>query len=209
MIHAYDKNYLSRAQNILAVMFDFAVYDLNLTLEDYFTKFLNSTISSSFEKGDTSILSGKSGVELALDVTGDFEKANNYRPTLDRSPEYWTGWALAYFQWYSGLKFFQINTYIPITEICEMYNPYHEMDISQFCDHMLELYNSRKPASNLKLKRTSVDLSQSELAEIAEVPVRTIQQYEQKQKNINAANTETILRLAKALNCSAEDLLEI
>ena len=26
------------------------------------------------------------------------------------------------------------------------------MDISQFCDHMTELYNSRKPATNLKLK---------------------------------------------------------
>ena len=33
---------------------------------------------------------------------------------------------------------------IPIKEIHEMYNPYHEMDISQFCDHMIALYNSRK-----------------------------------------------------------------
>lgn len=209
MIHAYDKNYLSRAQSLLAVMFDFAVYDLNLTLEDYFTCFLNSKTSSYFENGDTSILSGKSGVELTLDVIGDYTKAVYYRPTLDRSPEYWTGWALAYFQWYSGLRFSQINTYITINEICEMYNPYHEMDISQFCDHMTELYNSRKPASNLKLKRIAAGMSQSELAEITGVPVRTIQQYEQKQKNINAANSETVIRLAKALNCSSEDFMEI
>lgn len=209
MIHAYDRNYLSRAQSLLAVMFDFAVYDLNLSLENYFTCFLNSKISSYFEKGDTSILSGKSGIELALDVIGDYAKAESYRPTLDRSPEYWTGWALAYFQWYSGLRFCQINTYITINEICEMYNPYHEMDISQFCDHMIEVYNTRKPASNLKLKRMATGLSQSELAEITEVPVRTIQQYEQKQKNINSANSETVLRLAKALSCSSEDLMEI
>lgn len=209
MIHAYDKNYLSRSQNILAVMLDFAVYDLNISLEDFFEKFLNSKISSSFENGNTSVLSGKSGVELALDVINDYSKADSYRPSLDRSPEYWTGWALAYFQWYSGLKFNQINKYIPITEIYGMYNPYHEMDVSQFCDHLNELYASRKPASNLKIKRLEAGISQSELAQMAEVSVRTIQQYEQKQKNINAASTETVIRIAKALNCSVQDLMEL
>lgn len=147
MIPAYDKNYLSRAQTILAVMLDFAVYDLNFSLESFYEKFLCSEISSSFELGDTSVLGGKSGVELALEIIDDYSKADAYRPSLDRSPEYWSGWTLAYFQWYSGLKFHQINKYVPITEICEMYNPYHEMDISQFCDHMNELYSSRNPAT--------------------------------------------------------------
>ena len=34
MIHAYDKNYLSKAQNNLASMLDFAVYDLDEDLSD-------------------------------------------------------------------------------------------------------------------------------------------------------------------------------
>ena len=83
------------------------------------------------------------------------------------------------------------------------------MDVSQFCDHLNELYASRKPASNLKIKRLEAGISQSELAQMAEVSVRTIQQYEQKQKNINAASTETVIRIAKALNCSVLDLMEL
>lgn len=40
------------------------------------------------------------------------------------------------------------------------------------------------------------------------IPLRTIQQYEQRQKNINKAQAETLLRLSRVLNCSVEDLIE-
>ena len=209
MIHAYDKIYLLKAQTSFAVMLDFAVYDLKYELKNFYTRFLDSNISTLFENGDSSVLSGKSGVELALEVTNDFSKAESYHPAMDRSPEFWTGWSLAYFQWFCGLKFRKINDVIPIEEVCEMYNPYHEMDISQFCDHMFELYKSRKTISNLKSLRIKSGLSQTQLAQMTEIPVRTIQQYEQKQKNINAARAEYIIKIAKVLNCDAEDLLEV
>lgn len=127
----------------------------------------------------------------------------------NKSSEYWCGWALAYFQWYTNLSFIQINKYIPINEILSFYSPYHEMDITHFCDKMIELYNERKNYSNLKNYRLLAGLSQKELASITEIPIRTIQQYEQKQKNINVAKTETVLKLAKALNSSVENLIEI
>ena len=60
----------------------------------------------------------------------------------------------------------------------------------------------------LKALRLNAGLSQSELAEISDIPVRTIQQYEQNQKNINAAKAETVVKLAKALNCTVEALME-
>ena len=209
MIHAYDKNYLQRAQTLMGVMFQVAVYDLNIPLEIFYDKFLFSNISSNFEAGDSTILGGTSGVELALDIINADTKANSIHPIFDRTPEYWCGWALAYFQWYSGLKFLQINKYVSIREILNMYKPYHEMDISHFCDHMSALYNSRKPYSNLKLLRLDANLSQSELSKLSEVPVRTIQQYEQKQKKINKASAETIIKLSKVLNCSVLDLMEL
>lgn len=209
MIHAYDKNYLAKAQNTLAVMLDFAVYDLDFHLEDFYKLFLLSEISHRFEEGDTSIIAGKSGVELTLEIIGDDTKAIKYKPVADRSPEYWTGWALAYFQWETNLKFGQINNLIPITEIRSMYNPYHEMDISQFCDYMKSLYTERNPVSNIKKFRLAAGLSQSELSKISEIPLKTIQQYEQKQKNINAAKAETVIKLAKALSCNAEQLMVI
>ena len=209
MIRAYDKNYLSKAQTTFAVMLDFSVYDLKYELKDFYRKFLDSDISKLFENGDTSIISGKSGIELALNVTGDFSKAGNYRPVMDRSAEFWTGWSLSYFQWSCALSFRKINDVIPIEEVCEMYDPYHEMDISQFYDHMIELYKSRKTVSNLQCLRLKAGISQMELAEMTEIPVRTIQQYEQKQKNINAARSEYIIKIAKVLNCDTIDLLEL
>ena len=209
MIHAYDKNYLSKAQNNLASMLDFAVYDLKEDLSLFYQKFLQSKICSQFERGESTVIVGKSGVELALDVMGDESLASKYRPAANRTPEYWCGWALAYFQWQTNLCFREINKLIPISEVLAMYSPYHEMDISQFCDKMIELYNKRKNNTNLKALRLDAGLSQSELAEISDIPVRTIQQYEQNQKNINAAKVETVVKLAKALNCTVESLMEV
>lgn len=209
MIHAYDKNYLSKAQSSLASMLDFAIYDLNIPLEKFYQSFLESTVSKQFESGESSVIAGKSGVELALEVIGDEKLAEEYRPAANRSPEYWAGWALAYFQWQTNLTFKKINTLIPITEILAMYNPYHEMDVSQFCDKMKELYNSRKSETNLKKYRLAAGLSQSELAEVSGIPVRTIQQYEQRVKNINAAKAESVIALSKALECPVEMLMEV
>ncbi|MBQ2479887.1 MAG: helix-turn-helix transcriptional regulator [Treponema sp.] len=209
MIHAYDKSYLSKAQTTLASMLDFAVYDLNLSLAAFYGIFLASNVSLRFGSGDAALIAGKSGVELALEVLGDESLADKYRPAANRSPEYWAGWALAYFQWQTNLTFRQIDSLIPITEILAMYTPYHEMDVTHFCDKMKELYNSRKGESNLKKYRLKASLSQSQLAEISGVPVRTIQQYEQRAKNINAAKAESVIALSKALSCSVEMLMEV
>ena len=63
--------------------------------------------------------------------------------------------------------------------------------------------------SRLQEYRRRIGLSQRELSERADVPLRTIQQYEQKQKNINHARADYVIRLAKALYCRPEDLLEV
>lgn len=97
---------------------------------------------------------------------------------------------------------------VPITKVRLLYTPYHEMDVKQFADKMNELYRAAKPETNLKALRALAGLSQSELAEQTDVPVRTIQQYEQRQKDINKAQAETLLRLARTLNCNVEDLME-
>lgn len=95
-----------------------------------------------------------------------------------------------------------------IDDIVRMYSPYHEMDIRHFCDRMNELYRAAHPETKLKQLRQQAGLSQGELAELSGVPKRTIQQYEQRQKSINKAHAEYLMMLARALNCSAEDLIE-
>ena len=62
--------------------------------------------------------------------------------------------------------------------------------------------------TNLKLIRIMSGLSQAKLAEASGVNVRMIQHYEQGSKDINAAAALTVYRLAHALECTVEDLLE-
>lgn len=66
------------------------------------------------------------------------------------------------------------------------------MDIRQFVDKMNEL----------------VGLNQRELAELSGVPLRTIQQYEQRQKDINKAQAQYLVMLAQVLCCDMRDLME-
>ena len=82
------------------------------------------------------------------------------------------------------------------------------MDISQFVDHLNERIRGAKYLTNLKLLRTRSGLSQSQLASVSGVPLRTIQQYEQRQKNINKAQAEYVFMLSRSLSCNPEDLLE-
>ena len=83
------------------------------------------------------------------------------------------------------------------------------MDVRQFADKMAQMYHELSPDTNLKAIRGLAGLSQTELSEVSGVPTRTIQQYEQRQKNINKAQAETVLKLARALNCNMEELIEL
>lgn len=211
MMHAYDKLYLEKARTALARMLDFAVYELHYDIADFFELFITSGIGRRFEQGDFTLLVGRSGVELAytvLENVGIFEERIRPQYPADRSEEYWTGWALTYYQWQTSLSFADINSYVPIKTVQSLYQPYHEMDIRQFCDKLTELYKEAKRDTNLKILRQKAELTQSQLAELAEVPLRTIQQYEQRQKNINHAYAETLAKIAKQLSCDIEDLLE-
>ncbi|MCD8323931.1 MAG: helix-turn-helix domain-containing protein [Clostridiales bacterium] len=211
MIRAYDETYVEKARVALGRMLDFAVYDLNYDITLFFDWFLDSGIAEDFGRGDCSLLVGKSGVELACEVLeriGKNLEPVSARYAAGRSEEYWTGWALAYYQWRTALPFREIVRHIPIMDIQALYSPYHEMDIRQFSDQMDVLYRHAQPETNLKRLRQKTGLTQKELSAQSGVPLRTIQQYEQRQKNINKAQAEYLFQLASALVCQADDLLE-
>lgn len=62
--------------------------------------------------------------------------------------------------------------------------------------------------SNLKLIRESKGFSQSELSKKSGVNRRTLQDYEQGQKDINGARAITVYNIAQALDCTVEDLIK-
>lgn len=62
--------------------------------------------------------------------------------------------------------------------------------------------------SNLQEKRKAAGFSQRQLADRVGMSVRTLQYYEQGALDFNKAAAETVYRLAVALGCSVEDLLD-
>jgi transcriptional regulator with XRE-family HTH domain len=65
-----------------------------------------------------------------------------------------------------------------------------------------------KIMTNLQRIRRESNLTQAGLAEKSGINIRMIQHYEQGQKPINSAEALTVFKLAVALNCTVEDLLE-
>ena len=211
MTHAYDKLYLEKARTSLGRMLDFAVYDLKYKASEFFALFIASGVAERFEQGDFTILAGKSGIELAYLVLDEADveyERRTPRFAAGRSEEYWTGWALAYYQWFTAMRFADIIKAVPLEEISALYTPYHEMDIRHFVEKMNELCLSQRAETNLKRLRHLAGLSQRELAEKSGISLRTIQQYEQRKKNINKAQIDTLIPLSKALYCDVRELLE-
>ena len=63
--------------------------------------------------------------------------------------------------------------------------------------------------TNLQARRKKAGLSQSQLsAEIPELKLRTLQHYEQGSLSINKAAASTVVKIANALGCNPEDIME-
>lgn len=62
--------------------------------------------------------------------------------------------------------------------------------------------------NNLKKIRELNNISQKKLGELSGVSFRMIQKYEQDDRDINKAQAITVFKLAKALRCNMEDLIQ-
>ena len=210
-MNAYDKIYLDDAMSNLAVMLDYgsATYG---DPETFFNRFLVSDISKQFAMGNPRYLSGMSGIELAekvVEETGCVPLYAEYK-TFGRSATYWAGWALAYLQWYTGYAFEKIRDWgVDIGYILSLYPTHHEADITKFIETATLRMDEFKDRSrnSLKRQRESAGLTQQELARRSGVKLRMIQAYEQNYQDISKAEVGSVIKLAKALSCSVEDLL--
>lgn len=210
-IRAYDELYLPGAQNILGHAVDYAIMTLAIEPNAFGNALAVSESAKQFSEGNPRYVAGMNGCELARavldDVGADYPEAED-EMYLDKSPEYWAGWALAYYQWSTAISFMEILRAVSLENIIGMYPLYHEMDLSHFADQMNHLLKQAYPQTRLRERRSNCGLSQSELADEADVPLRQIQLFEQGQRDINKTSAITLLKLSKALHCRMEDLLE-
>lgn len=211
MMHAYQEIYLSKAQSVLGDTFDYAINVCDIQGDDFIKLFIASSVSKRMENGEPAYLVGKSGMETARDIvveTKGTELHIELHEHFERSKEYWIGWAIAYYQWFSGRKYSEIFKVVSFKELQKMYYTLHEADITKFVDILDSRMKEYFVETNLKRIRSTYGCTQAELAEASGVSLRSIQMYEQRNKNINKASVDTIYRLAKALGCTMEDLIE-
>ena len=137
MARAYKKTYLNGAMCNLAVMLDCGVNKYGFPLSVFYDYFLSCDVSKQFAQGNPRYLVGLSGAELADLVVqaagGSVSERND--GSYNVSPEYWAGWVLAFYQWYSDRSFnFIQNKGLDICVIKSLYHPLHEADLMKFVD---------------------------------------------------------------------------
>ena len=208
MRHSYNEMYVRDAQLNMGTALDYLVNTLHFSMEEFFNLLNHSGTLTRLENGDPHLISGMSGVELVNDTYFYIKKFKKYKPTLEKSPEYWLGYYLTFYQWYSGRRYIEIFKRVPFDEILAMYHPYHEMDVMKFVDAMDEKIKTRQGETNLKKCRMRIGMSQSDLAKASGVNIRSIQLYEQRVNDIDKGQGQTLYKIAKALHVSIEDILE-
>ena len=211
MIHAYDNQYLDDAMRCLGEAMDYATNSCQVNMDSFLELFIGSGYAEQFAAGVPKYVSGVSGTELVMDVLTksgtdmDFPQA---QIDYEYSPQYWCGWILAYYQWYTGRSFKEIAKHITMQEIEKLYPTLHEASVEKFVDIVNRMIRRKNPPTRLQAQRKISGYSQRELAEKVGVNLRTLQQYEIRAKDINKAAGATLLALAKVLGCRVEDLLE-
>jgi DNA-binding XRE family transcriptional regulator len=212
MIHAYREIYLSKAQSVLGDAFDYAINVCAIPGDDFVKLFLASSVSKRIENGEPAYIAGKSGIEIVVEIVSETkgqELSIELPENFERSKEFWVGWAIAYYQWYSGRKYSDIFKAVSYDELQRMYYTLHEADVTKFADIVDSRIKELYPDTKLKRIRTAYGCTQAELAKQSGVSLRSIQMYEQRNKNINKASADTLLSLSKVLGCTIEDLIEI
>ena len=211
---AYDILYLDDAMTNLGGMLEYAALDCGLDLDTFFGYFLTSGVATQFERGNPSYVAGLSGPELVCKVLqrSGCDVASLPEPATREGfgPQYWAGWSLAEYQWARAERFCDmVADGLTASKVVDLYL-LHEADASKFAevaDEMLTQARRNRP-TRLQTLRKNRGLTQVELSVATDVSLRMIQLYEQRQNDIAKAETGTVIRLARALGCAVEDIVE-
>ena len=211
MTCAYSEMYLEDAMRTLGEAVDFALCDQGLNSAELTAILSNALEMRQFERGMPRVICGMSGDELAREIiAGAGLKPVECRESypLDRSPQYWAGWVLAYTQWTSSLCFIDLFEVAPLDWIIGSYHPLHEASEDKFAQIVIGKWNKAQAGKKgLKAARKAAGLTQKQLAAQSGIKLRAIQLYEQNQLDLRRASVSSALALANTLECTIEDLI--
>lgn len=160
---------------------DYAANNCQLEMDKFLELFIGTGYAGQFAAGVPKYVSGVSGTELVMDVLTKSGTDIDFPPAqidYDFSPQYWCGWILVYYQWYTGRSFKEIQKHITMREIEKLYPALHEASEKKFVDTVNRMIRKKDPPTRLQAQRRISGYSQRELAEKVGVNLRTLQQYE-------------------------------
>jgi len=222
---AYNRSYLENVKSNLGAMLDCGINTLEFGPRDFYNMFLDSDMSDKINRGDAYSICTLGGVELAEYVVCFAMNNSKYihvkkasDPAFNQhlndaiinvnSKEYWAGTVIAEYAWEENMSYQELDGYISVEEVIALYKDFANADSLVINIRLDEMLNAKKKVAKLKLRREMLGLSQSELAQQSGIPLRTLQQYEQRRKNINNAKAVYLVDLASVLRCEVRDLIE-
>lgn len=211
MTYAYDEMYLDDAMNNLGEAIEYSSLKCGVDPDRFMSFFIQSGYAELFGKGTPRVISGRSGTELVQDIFMDVGLMNTFPKSISMdsySPEYWSGWSLALYQWISGRSFSNIMRRITMKELIGIYHPLHEASEDRIIETIDMMVRRKETCTYLQERRKLCGLTQRELSERSGINIRTIQQYETGAKDINKASGNTLYSLSRTLECKMEDLIQ-
>jgi DNA-binding transcriptional regulator YiaG len=92
-------------------------------------------------------------------------------------------------------------------KIEEMYKLFHTMDEKRSFKKIDEILKTIP--TKLELLRKKNNLSNKDLSLITNIPVRTLESYQRREKNINKINGDILYKLSLIFQCKIEEILEV
>lgn len=226
-VHPYDGVYLDQAMNTLGKAVDFSEACLPGGTRYFLEAFYGSEAAASFSPPSPRPDVGVSGIELVLRVCGGPESGGldallqiaSSLPQSGSHEKRWIGSAIVRYQWETGITFREIGTFLTLEDLeserRSLISSGSGDNWERLCQDLEQLRSDRtvrgdlaETATHLAKLRAKAGLTQTQLSYLSGVSLRSIQQYEQRAKNINRAQSRSVLALAKTLGCAMEDLLE-
>lgn len=156
---------------------------------------------SEFEKSNITLIAFSSNEEIYRNIFGDTD--DGYKENL-YDVYGWLGFIYCYLFLEFKITFEMLFIALPIETAIEMYPVYHEMDITQLKDYLLEVL--RPSSLSLIMKRRGFTMKK--LSETTNIPLATIRSLKLGYRDIDKLEVFKATLVASALNVKVETLLK-
>ena len=211
--HPYSAEELPHTIRTLGKAFEFAEKCLPDGAAGFYRRFVDSAAAASCSGPDAHPALGASAIVLVLDVNEgasiDTLLMNEKRLSKqDVGRLRWEAELACRYQWETGLPFPAVYRTLTEERLRALHADHAELPPAEVVQKISVLETHESTATNLARIRRERGLSQAGLAKASGVTLRSIQQYEQRKKDISHAQARSVLALAQALSCTMEELLE-